>query len=130
MPLKMKQAAPHCNTGSSTCNKILFYSLLKATTGSFFAALLDGIIPAISVRIILMHTSTTATDKGRYALSPAIPVTCCITLLIGMHQSTVTITPNTPEVKPIITVSALNMLDTLCFDAPIARSIPISFVRS
>ena len=39
-------------------------------------------------------------------------------------------TPRIPDIKPIITVSALNMPETLDLDAPIARKIPISFVLS
>ena len=39
-------------------------------------------------------------------------------------------TPNRPESKPIIMVSALNILDTFFLEAPIARKIPISLVRS
>ena len=38
--------------------------------------------------------------------------------------------PNIPDKNPIIKVSALNIDDILCLDAPIARSIPISFVLS
>jgi hypothetical protein len=36
----------------------------------------------------------------------------------------------TAEANPMITVSALNRLDTFLFDAPMARRIPISLVRS
>ena len=38
--------------------------------------------------------------------------------------------PSRPDAKPTIMVSALNILDTSRFDAPIERKIPISFVRS
>ena len=38
--------------------------------------------------------------------------------------------PNNPDNNPIIKVSALNMDDMLCLEAPIALSIPISFTLS
>ena len=50
------------------------YSLLSAITGSFFAALLDGIIPDIRVRQTLINTSITAPAKGKTAFRVAIPV--------------------------------------------------------
>ena len=50
------------------------YSLLRATTGSFLAALLEGMIPAISVRPMLISTRATAAPIGRIAWRLAIPV--------------------------------------------------------
>ena len=41
----------------STIPHIVFYSVLNASTGSFFAAILDGIILAISVSIKLSNIS-------------------------------------------------------------------------
>ena len=41
------------------------YSLLSATTGSFLAALPDGIIPEKSVSATLITTSSTAAKGGR-----------------------------------------------------------------
>ena len=106
------------------------YSVLSATTGSFFAALRDGINPDITVKPILIKTSINAATGFRIALKSPIPVRACKMILIGMHKRYVTITPKRPEAKPIIKVSALNILETSLFDAPIARSIPISFVLS
>ena len=37
------------------------YSVLSATTGSFFAALREGMMPAMSVSVMLMMTRMTAT---------------------------------------------------------------------
>ena len=108
----------------------MYYSVLSATTGSFFAALLEGMIPAISVSSILISTSMAATYIGSLALRFSIPVTECSIALIGIHRMYVTITPSIPDVNPMITVSALNMLETFLFEAPIARRIPISFVLS
>lgn len=110
--------------------KFINYSVRRATTGSFFAALLEGIIPAKSVKIMLMQTKAIAIVGGKIALRLVIPVRCCKIIFIGMHNRYVTRTPKAPEEKPIITVSALNMLETLRFEAPIARKIPISFVLS
>ena len=108
----------------------MLYSVRKATTGSFFAALLDGIMPAKRVSITLIMTNMTATGTGRTALSPLIPVKWCKIALIGIHKIQVIITPRVPDVNPIITVSALNILETFCFEAPIARRMPISLVLS
>lgn len=41
------------------------YSVLSATTGSFFAALLDGMIPEIRVRSTLIATRIIAAGIGR-----------------------------------------------------------------
>ena len=43
-------------------------------TGSFFAAILEGISPAIKVRNILMATKITAAATGRTAFKVSIPV--------------------------------------------------------
>ena len=51
------------------------YSLLKAVTGSCFAALPDGIIPPIKVNITLKITSTIAATTGNVALIAILPVT-------------------------------------------------------
>ena len=47
---------------------ILPYSLLKATTGSFLAALLEGMIPDTRVSITLIKTSITAATGGKNAV--------------------------------------------------------------
>ena len=49
---------------------------------------------------------------------------------MGMHSTQVISTPSAPEVKPMMTVSALNMEDTFRLEAPMARKMPISLVRS
>ena len=62
------------------------YSVLNATTGSFFAALLDGMIPAISVSTMLIAIRISAAGIGRNALKVLIPVRWCKMRLIGMHS--------------------------------------------
>ena len=62
------------------------YSVLSATTGSFFAALLEGIIPAKSVRSTLITTRTSAPSQGSIARRFAIPVSAYRIRLIGMHS--------------------------------------------
>ena len=49
---------------------------------------------------------------------------------IGIVSTIETPTPKAPEISPIITVSALNTWLMFRLDAPRARSMPISFVRS
>ena len=54
--------------------RMIYYSVRNATTGSFFAALLDGMIPAISVNKRLIKMSITAVMIGSDALKVIIPV--------------------------------------------------------
>lgn len=63
-----------------------FYSVRSATTGSFFAALLEGIIPANNVRSTLIAISIKPTLKGKCALKLDMPVSECIIAFIGMHN--------------------------------------------
>lgn len=63
-----------------------FYSVLKATTGSFLAALLDGITPAINVKSILITIRMIAVGTGNIALRLLKPVNLCSIRLIGMHN--------------------------------------------
>ena len=49
---------------------------------------------------------------------------------MGMQSRYVISTPSAPAAKPMRTVSAVNMLETFFFDAPMERRMPISFVRS
>lgn len=51
------------------------HSVRRATTGSFLAALREGIIPEKSVSPVLMRIKIRATWGGRYALRVWIPVT-------------------------------------------------------
>ena len=44
-----------------------FYSVLNASTGSLFAAIFDGISPAIKVKSILIATRITPAAVGKYA---------------------------------------------------------------
>ena len=62
------------NCGNSSVESPLIYSVLNATTGSFFAALLEGMIPAIKVRSTLITIRAIATGIGKNALSVEIPV--------------------------------------------------------
>ena len=59
-----------------------------------------------------------------------IPVRLCTITFIGMFISSVRPMPMTPAVRPMIIVSALKTRETSFFDAPIARRMPISYVRS
>ena len=110
--------------------RLEIYSLLSAVTGSFFAALREGIIPDTSVRHTLMIIRIIAASIGKIALRFAIPVSKFNMRFIGMHKRYVITMPSNPEANPTITVSALNRPDTSRFEAPIARKIPISLVRS
>ena len=47
-----------------------------------------------------------------------------------MQSRSVIAIPRTPAARPTINVSALNTLEISLFDAPIERSMPISFVLS
>ena len=49
---------------------------------------------------------------------------------MGMSNSAVMPTPSRPEQSPMIKVSALKTCATLRLEAPMARRIPISLVRS
>ena len=49
---------------------------------------------------------------------------------VGTNNISVITMPNKPAKAPVINVSALNTFDTLCFEAPIALKIPISFCLS
>ena len=55
------------------CRSDFSYSVRSATTGSFFAAMREGISPAINVRNMLISTSTTAATGGSAADMPDIP---------------------------------------------------------
>ena len=62
------------------------HSVRSATTGSFLAALLDGIRPEIRVSATLMATRMMAAGTGRTALRLSMPVTWCRIRLMGMHS--------------------------------------------
>lgn len=109
--------------------KIIYYSLLSEVTGSFLDAILDGIRPAINVNSILITISAIAPNVGSIA-RPEILVIDLIIALIGINRITVMPIPIIPAVNPTMSVSALNTRETSLFEAPMARSIPISFVRS
>src|SRR5699024_5634653 len=106
------------------------YSLRSAITGSLFAAFLDGIIPAIKESTKLNPTNATAVPIGKEALIVVIPVREWIIEFVGINNKLVIPIPNTPDNKPMINVSALNICEIFDLDAPMARRIPISFVRS
>ena len=104
------------------------YSVLKAVTGSCFAAFLDGINPPINVRITLNITSIVPPLNGSTAVMSVFIL--CIIKLIGISNNKVTPIPIKPDNNPTINVSALNIEDIFFLDAPIALKIPISFVLS
>ena len=107
----------------------MIYSVLKATTGSRFAAKLEGIKPAIKVNKVLIRIKTTAVTGLRIARSPIV-VRLFKSEFIGSKAVTVMKIPKAPASKPIIIASALNTRAISFFLAPILRRIPISFVRS
>ena len=92
-------------------NYSYFYSLLKDSTGSFLLANFAGIKPAIIVNITLIMISIIAPFSGNRVIL-LTPVNFFIIMFIGIFNNTVISIPNTPEVKPIIKVSALNTLET------------------
>ena len=64
----------------------MFYSERRATTGSFLAALLLGIMPANMVSTILSSIKITATSTGSIAFKLGIPVSARIMALMGIHS--------------------------------------------
>ena len=78
---------------------------------------------------MLITTSITPPCHGSSATF-AMPVIFSIIMFIGIFSSSVTAMPITPAENPTISVYALNTLEISRLEAPIARSIPISFVRS
>ena len=107
-----------------------YYSLLRATTGSCFAAFLDGIKPPIKVNIILNIISISDAVIEILALILEFSVSLWITaFMIGINVKVIPI-PKHPDKRPIINVSALNIDDIFLLDAPIALKIPISLVLS
>ena len=109
--------------------KYFYYSVLKASTGSFFAANLAGISPAIIVSTTLIITKIIAPFIGKIAAFE-IEARLFISKFIGIVNNIVTPIPISPAVIPIINVSALNTLVISFLEAPILRKIPISFVLS
>ena len=61
---------------------------------------------------------------------PDMPVRLYTTAFAGISRSSVTPIPIAPAAKPTMSVSALNTREISLLLAPIARSMPISFVRS
>ena len=92
-----------------------FYSLLNASTGSCFAAFLDGIIPPINVRIVLNTIKIIPAINGSTAVMFWLFVTVWITLLIGINNNNDTPTPINPDKSPIINVSALKIFEIFLF---------------
>ena len=83
-----KAGAPACADAPAGKQKkyFFFYSLRRATTGSFLAALREGIRPEIRVRKTLMAIRMMAAGSGSTAFRVWILVTACITMLMGMHS--------------------------------------------
>ena len=103
------------------------YSARSDSTGSFRAAIPEGIKPAVSVKTTLMIISVTAAPTGKVALTIKEVNRWCSSRLIGIRSNAVIPIPRSPAVSPTIKVSALKTLDISFFEAPIARRIPISF---
>ncbi len=108
----------------------MFYSVLNASTGSFLAANREGITPAINVKVILIATNISAATGGRYADNPSMPVALYKMALMGISISRETPIPLIHETNPTISVTTFNNVEISRFQPPIARSIPISLVRS
>ena len=106
-----------------------YYSLRSDSTGSFFAAMREGMRPAKTVRTIEMTIRIRAASHGNCA-TPSTLVVCATIALIGKVARSVIAIPSTPEINPSMAVSAVKMRRISFFEAPIARRIPISFVRS
>ena len=96
---------------------------------SLLAANLAGINPAIIVSPTLITTNIIAPAVGNLEIFD-IPTIDFIIIFIGIFNNNVTTIPINPATNPIISVSALNTLETSFFEAPILRRIPISFVLS
>ena len=62
------------------------YSLRSATTGSFFAALREGIKPETSVSPMLIATRIIAALNGKTACNVAIPVSAYKIMLMGTQS--------------------------------------------
>lgn len=88
-----------------------------------------GISPAMKVKKTLIVINITHGKMCKIAMFD-IPATACKTRFIGMQRIADINTPNTPAVKPMMTVSALNTRDISRFDAPTLLNTPISFVLS
>ena len=106
-----------------------FYSLRKDSTGSFFAAMREGMSPANIVNTIEIPMRISAASHGNCATFSTL-VIFETTALIGIVARSVMAIPSTPEINPSMAVSAVKMRRMSFFEAPIARRIPISFVRS
>ena len=104
-------------------------SVRRATTGSLLAALWAGIRPATAVSSTEIRTRITAATGGRKALA-AMPAISRIRMLMGMISSSVRAMPTNPAARPTSMVSALKTRLISRLDAPTARRIPISLVRS
>ena len=79
---------------------------------------------------MLMSTSNTAPRSGRRAPMLVKPESERMIMLTGTVRISVTRIPSIPAIKPTMSVSARNTCDTSRFDAPMARRIPISLIRS
>ena len=79
-----------------------FYSLLNANTGSSLAALLEGIIPPINVKIILSTIKIIPAIEGNTALTSTPFAIEAIILFIGISNNKVIPTPIIPASAPII----------------------------
>ena len=66
-------------------NKVFFYSVRKASTGSFLDAIFDGINPAITVNDILITTNVIPPTKGNFDILDT-PVIFFMIILIGIFK--------------------------------------------
>lgn len=98
-------------------------------TGSFFAAMIDGISPDTTMMTTAPAISTSGCHQA-ICNSPEMPSVAPKMRLTGYCSMSARITPSMPEKIPKSMVSTLKMLDISLFLAPSERSMPISLVLS
>ena len=98
--------------------KFSCYSLRSDSTGSFFAAMREGMRPANIVNTIEIPMRISAASHGNCATFSTL-VIFATTALIGIVARSVMAIPSTPEIKPSMAVSAVKMRRMSFFEAPL-----------
>ena len=83
--------------------RLFIYSLLNDSTGSFLAAIIAGLFPAIKLNTILSNISIIALLIGSVAI-PLIFATFPTIRLTGTDNKHAIPTPNIPEIAPSIII--------------------------
>ena len=78
----------------------------------------------------LSRMSAAAAAGGIEAVMSCLPAMRRMMALVGMSSSSAMPIPISPAIRPVMNVSALKISPTLRLEAPMARRIPISFLRS